>query len=271
MEKNSCSHLQKTILIIADEIDRICAKYNIPYSIYGGTLLGAVRHKGFIPWDDDFDVAMKREHFERFISVCKKELDSSKFFLQTENTELNYAFAFAKLQLVNTELIEDFSKNVPIHHGIFADIFALDNIPENVYKMKWMLFKNHILKNMIWVKCGYGEIWHKKKMRYKVLKMITFPLPINLLKRIRYKIITKYNHQKTKYVFVSDYPNNRLDVSWYKTLKKYKFEDREYMGLENYQDYLFLMYGDYMKLPPIEDRRVHTRYKVKFGSYDFNN
>ena len=115
--------LQQLILLIAKEIARICDKYNIDYYLDGGSMLGAVRHKGFIPWDDDFDIAMKRSDFERFLQVCEKELDKNKYFLQTEWSEKNYCFSFAKVQLIGTHFIEEFSKDADVKHGIFADIF----------------------------------------------------------------------------------------------------------------------------------------------------
>ena len=126
--------LQTAILMIAKEIVRLCDENNIPYFINGGTQLGAVRHKGFIPWDDDFDIGMRRADYEKFLKVCEEQLDHNKYFLQTEDTEKNYDFYFAKIQLKVTSIIEDFSKNVQIEHGIFVDIFPYDNIPDNYPK-----------------------------------------------------------------------------------------------------------------------------------------
>ena len=126
--------LQTAILMIAKEIVRLCDENNIPYFINGGTQLGAIRHKGFIPWDDDFDIGMRRADYEKFLKVCEEQLDHNKYFLQTEDTEKNYAFYFAKIQLKGTSIIEDFSKNVQIEHGIFVDIFPYDNIPDNYPK-----------------------------------------------------------------------------------------------------------------------------------------
>ena len=117
--------LQKLILYIADEIIRICEKNDIPYNITAGTLLGAVRHKGFIPWDDDFDIAMSREDYERFLKACKKDLDTSVFFLQTADTDRKFAYSMAKVQLLGTEIIEEFSIGVDIHHGILWMFFHM--------------------------------------------------------------------------------------------------------------------------------------------------
>ena len=264
---NDLSNLHKLLLMIADEIDRICSKYQIPYTISGGTLLGAVRHKGFIPWDDDFDIEMSRNDFMRFEKACQNELDTSKFFLQTGSTEEYYPFAFAKLRLKGTEIIEDFSKNASVHHGIFVDIFIRDNVPDKKYTVKISMMKNLIIKNMLWVKCGYGTDQQKRKLRYCFFKILSAPFTVERLKYIRDKIITRYNYRKTQSVFCSDYPQFIYPITLYNNYKKYKFEDREYYGLSAYDEYLTLLYGDYMKLPPPEKRKSHTKYEIDFGSY----
>ncbi len=260
--------LHRVILVIADEIDRICSKYSIPYSIGYGTLLGAVRHKGFIPWDDDFDVFMTRNNYEKFKEACKSELDSSKFFLQTEDTEPFYPFAFAKLQLAGTELLEDFSKNVQVHHGISVDIFALDHLPKNYAKEKIMLVKNKLLKNMIWLKCGYGTDEQLRQLKFRLLKAVTYPIPLKMLRKLRNKTITRYNQCETDYLFCSDYPNDRLPVEFYADHTQYQFEDRVYQGPCEYDKYLTLLYGDYMELPPVEDRKWHSNGMIRLGKYN---
>lgn len=259
--------LQNIILTIADEIKRICEKYSIPYYICGGTLLGAVRHGGFIPWDDDLDIAMKRKDYERFIDVCGAELDHEKFFLQTEYTERNFAFAFAKVQLLNTAIFENFSMNVPIHHGIFVDIFPMDNLPDILLKRKWFLIINRILKNVVWIKCGYGKLTFDKKLSYKIIKTMVTPISIDWLKEKRHKFITQYNDKENKSLFISDYPDNVYPSTWFNVTKLYDFENTKFPGFFNYDECLTSWYGEYMKLPPEKDRVVHTNYDVDFGPY----
>lgn len=107
---NDLSNLHKLLLMIADEIDRICTKNQIPYTIASGTLLGAVRHEGFIPWDDDFDISMIRKDYIRFEKACQNELDTSKFFLQTESSEEFYPFSVEKLKCIRGKIITKYNR-----------------------------------------------------------------------------------------------------------------------------------------------------------------
>ncbi len=258
--------LQKTILIIANEIDKICKANGINYDIDGGTLLGAIRHRGFIPWDDDFDIGMKRSEYERFLSVCEEQLDKGKYTLQTFSVE-DYAFAFAKIHLNDTEIREDFSKNANVHHGIFVDIFPFDNLPDNLLIRRLFLFRNHLLKNMIWIKCGYGNESQKRKLSYQILKILGKPFSTAQLKNAREKLLAKYNDRQTEECFTSDYPMYHLKNIWFQRITDLPFEDRTFPGFKDFDAYLRTVFGDYMELPPENERRVHTKQKVIFGPY----
>ena len=260
--------LQMAILMIAEEIAVLCDKHHIPYFINSGTQLGAIRHGGFIPWDDDFDIGMRRSDYVKFMQVCEKELDKKKYFIQTEKTEQKYPFYFGKIQLRNTVIVEEFSKNVPIQHGIFVDIFPYDNIPDKVICRKMFLIKNHLIKNLLWIKCGFGESKHKSKFSYKVLKLFTFFFTIEQLKDFRSKMLHKYNGMSTKQCISSDYPKEQLMNSWFNNLIQYSFEGRKFWGFEDYDAYLKHLYGDYMTLPPESERITHTQLSVDFGPYN---
>ena len=128
MENNDIilQHMHSLHLILADEVKRICEKHNIRYFMIAGTLLGAVRHKGFIPWDDDMDFGMLRNDYDKFVSVCAAEIDENKFYLQTDKKDKYYTFNFAKLRLCGTKVIESFSFDVQTNQGIYIDIFPID-------------------------------------------------------------------------------------------------------------------------------------------------
>ena len=258
-------HLQRCLLDIAIDINDLCDNHNIQYSMDGGTLLGAIRHKGFIPWDDDLDIAMKRSQYNRFLEVCSENLDKEKYYIQ--NNEMYYAFCFSKVQLNGTEIVEDFSKNVKIRHGIFVDVFPYDNVPDNAIKRKVFLFLNTLLKNMIWAKCGYGTDEQRKTIRYKIYKLIGLFSSLDKLKSCRLKHLTKYNGYKTQYCFTGDYPKNLIKNCWFENLTKIRFESTSLSGFSQYDDFLKTLYGNYMELPPEEERIVHSQYKINFGKY----
>ena len=122
--------IQKIDLEMLVEVDRICRKYRIQYSLDGGTLLGAVRHKGFIPWDDDADVIMLRKEYRKFQKACRKELDQSRFFLQDYQTDPEYRWGYAKIRRRNTEYIRLGQEHLKQKGGVCIDIFVADNVPD---------------------------------------------------------------------------------------------------------------------------------------------
>src|SRR5699024_6110897 len=132
-------------LEILKEFDRFCKEHNIKYQLYAGTLLGAIRHKGFIPWDDDIDIAMTRDQYERFL---EKYINNERYFLQNFQTDYNYFRQFSRLRKNNTVFRQEQYSNLDIHHGIFIDIFPLDNVEETYDKEKYRLSTNSVLRKI---------------------------------------------------------------------------------------------------------------------------
>ena len=145
MDKNNdLLKLQRKELEILKEVDRICKKYDIQWIMAGGSVLGAVRHGGFIPWDDDIDIYMLDTEYERFEKACKTELDQNKYFLQTIETDKNCPVPWAKIRMNNTCSMDEKYKDIKLHWGICIDIFLLQYAPKDdqqlneLIRLKWI-------------------------------------------------------------------------------------------------------------------------------------
>ena len=161
--------LRKLQLIELDlllELDRICRKYDIKYVISSGTLLGAVRHGGFIPWDDDLDTYMLRAEYEKFCKICEKELDQKRFFLQNDKTDKEYRWGYAKLRRKGTQYIRDGQEAIKCFSGVSIDIFVLDNVPDNYLLRKLHLWIRRACIKVLWSVVGVTEdpSWIKRKL-----------------------------------------------------------------------------------------------------------
>ena len=265
-DKQIFKKLHSCQLEILDELDRICKKNNLKYFIYGGTLLGAVRHKGFIPWDDDIDIVMPREDFEKLGECCKKELDK-KFFYQTNKTDPLFPMLFAKIRMNNTYVKEAKWENVDLHQGIFIDILPLDLFPETSnIKTKIILEKFNVLNSV----CQTGRCTSKhliSKIMYKIYDKL--PNQKLQIKRNNFiKNLAKNNKTELICSFGSHYrPMKRriLKRKWFSDSVEIEFEGKKYPAPVGWKEYLIYLFGEsYMELPPEENRINH------FNFYDVN-
>lgn len=270
-EIEQLNHMHKLHLILADELKRICEKNNIKYFMIAGTLLGAIRHQGFIPWDDDMDFGMLREDFEKFLIVCENSLNKDKFFLQTDRNDTYYAFNFAKLRLNGTKVMEEFSSTVNINQGIYIDIFPIDVVPDSKIVSFIQLKKFWFYRNLLWIKCGYGDEDRKRSITYKIAKKFSHIYSIQTLKKLKHSTITKYSQLMTSKVITSDgsygLKKEILERKWVENIGDFQFEDRMFKGIKDYDAYLKYFYGNYMQLPPLEKRQHHKRLSIDFGKY----
>lgn len=273
MHKESCimpsEDLRKLQLIQLDmllEVDRICKKHKIKYCIIAGTLLGAVRHKGFIPWDDDIDIAMFRPEYERFCEICEKELDSDKYYLQTHRNTKGYRWGYGKIRRVGTEFVRSGQEHMDYPTGVFIDIFPLDNVPDNIV-LRW--FHNlicTIVRKFLWSKAG-AKADSRMIMRliYKIMALV----PKNFIFLIYDLLVKISNRKETKMVRTLTFPtpkNRQYGYyrKWYDELELLEFEGYYFPAPKDYDEYLRYKFGDYEKLPPVELRKGHSfsRYKL---------
>lgn len=263
--------LQKTQLDMAVEVDRICKKYQIPYFIIAGTLLGAVRHGGTIPWDDDLDIGMVRKDYERFLQVSKEEMREG-YFVQTWDSDPGYGWPFAKMRKEDTVFIEKNARHTQAHQGIFIDIFPFDNVPESPLKQKIHNLVTILYKKIILVRQGY-LIWNPedtmKKNIHLLLKGASMPFSLERLKKNYYKTMTQYNGQETTHkvnLGGSDgYARESIQSDWLFPLVEMPYDGEVLSAPKASEACLTHLYGNYMSPPPIEERvNKHEIIKLEF-------
>lgn len=271
MEYTELQKLHDLELEIAAEIKRICEKHRIRYFMIAGTLLGAVRHQGFIPWDEDMDFGMLRADFDRFVETCENELDREKFFLQTEETDPGYTYAFAKIRLNGTRIVEGLSRDAAAHQGIFVDIFPFDNVPDNRLLRKLHERERYVWKNMLAVKLGYHNGQKRAKSLQKLLGRTAAVLPVGFIRKQKERAFTRYNGRKTQMVVTAEgsyrYYREMIPYRYTQKLCRMPFADTEFFTFAAYDAYLKDMYGDYMQMPSEEQRNKHAVLEVDFGQY----
>lgn len=271
MTDKELKKLQSTILIISDEIKRICLKNNIPYSVDGGSLIGAVRHKGFIPWDDDFDVDMTRENYERFIAACERDL-GDKFTLQTWENDKEYPKGFCKVLLNGTKVLEKETVHTRYKKGIYVDIFPWDYVPDNILLEKLQQFEVYFYKKVMQMH-GSVDVPHNsgnaKRLVFGVLTLISKFYSHDSLVEKYSRALTRYNSGEyvACMVGVYGYKKTKVKSSVFDELIELPFEDRMYSAVKDFDYMLTNIYGDYMKLPPVEKRRIHDFIELDFGPY----
>lgn len=246
--------LRKTQIIMLDElmqVDRICKKYNISYWLDSGTFLGAIRHKGFIPWDDDLDICMLEEDYKKFLKIAKKEL-TKNIFLQTNETDKHYMwFPYAKLRDRNSIFIENrHQKNKFFHQGIYIDIFEMRMFNNKIKKINFLYFVCQKLEQI--------KILQEEN-KYLFLKKIALFLKINkLASYILNLFVEKINNNSIiGYRYLFSQLHKYKDIF---PLSEIEFEGHKFPCPNNADAYLKELYGDtYMELPPEKERVWHAK------------
>lgn len=249
---------------ILKDVKKICDKHNIRYFLDAGTLIGAVRHKGFIPWDDDIDIGMLREDYNKFLSVVKNELPDH-LFLQTHENDPNYDIyqVPCKIRYNNTLFIEDkIAENEKMHNGLFIDILPYDSLPKKrwVYNIQRKI-SNFVLRSFIRIREKPEKLTLKNKITYFVYNIVSSIFTTKRRQKL-FDFLVKWNDKN------SEYMGYGLDTVWsqyiYKKedffdLIKVEFEGDYFNAPRNYDAVLTQLYGDYMTLPKEEDRVWHAR------------
>lgn len=276
LNQEQLNKIHKIELICLDELVRICDKHNINYFLIGGTLIGAVRHKGFIPWDDDIDIGMLRADYDKFIKVCETEIDKSKFFLQIPETDSNSAdFELARLRINNTKFVQEHRKNLKTHEGFFVEIFPYDSIPNSKIKSFLYSYFFKILKRIVGIRMGYNydlkNFIIRSIMHINVFFSKIIPLSY-LYNKVKNYHLNFDNINSQKVFLLAGAYSNKKETHLRQTVSEYdflEFEGKNYKVPKNYDLFLKEQYGDYMQLPPENERiNKHPVAILDFGEYE---
>ena len=260
------NHLQNVILDIVKDIDELCKKNNIEYYLLGGSAIGAIRHKGFIPWDDDMDIIMSADNYERFINICREQLCQEKYYLQVGLED--WPLYFTKVKLRGTHLIELEGETIPeVNKGIYVDIFKLDNAPTN----KTARFIQYILAKLFLCYQLRERTYKSASLKKKIMIVLSFPLKWRALKNAVKRYIEQYNKRECDY-WAFFYGRTKFSTCFVKKKiygkpLRVPFEDTFLPVPEHYDEYLTQMFGDYMTPPPIEKQVGMHLIDVDFGKY----
>lgn len=257
--------LQEELLKMLVEIDRVCRILGIKYTLTHGSLLGAVRHKGFIPWDDDIDVAMTRENYEKFLNLAQDILNS-EYYVQTYEKDNNYIPNFAKVLNTSIPIVEKDKMHLDVKRGLHVDIFPIDRNYNNIKRLA-SIVGIRIVKVIKYSSDIIGIIKNSSTKLKLVFKMFCFPIGWLCgslrLNRIETYIRKMPNNDNRNMVTFADYDpaifdeNKEMPYDIYENYIELLFEGRRFMCISDYDTYLTKHYGKYMELPPVEYRKPH--------------
>jgi len=253
--------LQQTELEILKFFDELCSQHGLTYFITAGTLLGAVRHLGFIPWDDDIDVVMPRKDFDRLAEICREYLPA-EYFYQSRKTDADYPFFFAKIRKNGTRVTEPTLNKVTMHTGIYIDIFPLDACPHSDWGGQTYFKWTEQLQCAIMAKvnpdfsCGYTKGY--MRLIHALLRRLPRRLLDFLWYMTRKTILLLCGGKRLSTACASHgYPRETYMASWFAKAVTLQFNDSSFPAPIGWDQLLQNMYGDYMTPPEENDRAGH--------------
>ena len=257
MTDDDLQDLHEHLMIAFTEFDRICRASNIQYYLIGGTLLGAIRHGGIIPWDDDIDVGILRPDYERFIRLAHREL-GSRYLLHTIDSDPTHVECFAKLRMVNTKFVSSLERN---SGGVFVDIFPLDNASDtHVLRLLHSLLCRAFL---VAIQIKHGEVASPLRSRRairKVIHMLLRPIPHRtMMKYLDTLMKISKNNDSASIVNIGGSWGYRKECwkrSCFREHSEVTFEGAAAYAPSMWHDVLSNQYGDYMT-PPGEHQRIN--------------
>lgn len=279
MHKISLEEMKSIELNILKDVSEFCDKNNICYYLCGGSLLGAVRHRGFIPWDDDIDIAMPREDYKKFLKIYNQE---EKFYkVNAIENNKNWHMSFARVEHLKTVLYEKTLKSKYRKRHLFIDVFPIDGIPNNAEDERNFMIKQKILGIILnassfcfFPSRHYSDSKEKNVSLKNSIRSLMKYVAISLFSLINTQTIArKLNFNSKKYelgttkdvgitVAVWGLRFEKSSYASFERRQKFQFEDGEFWGPVGYHEYLTRTYGDYMTPPPPENQVSHHNFEA---------
>lgn len=255
------NELQNEILKIYKVVKNLCENNGIKYWAIGGTAIGAVRHNGFIPWDDDLDIAMSDEDYKKFLEIAPKELPEP-YELITESQFPHSSCMFLKVHNTETAFIESSEAKYPdSYKGIYIDIFLMRGLPDGRIKRRLNAIKSVMIvklnRMMKWTKEDYAS--GVAKVLWTVLRPVKRVLPESYWLNAWKKTVYKYRFMNSEYTMIAGtgiFPGQLYKREWFGETVDLKFEDTVMPVPERYDEILTTAFGDYMTMPPEDQRKA---------------
>lgn len=275
LSKEEFRKMQLVQLDMLVEFDRVCRKHHINYVISSGTMLGAVRHKGYIPWDDDADLMMLREDYERFKMVAK-DLNPDICYFQDHTTDPEYRWGYGKLRRTGTKYVRLGQEHLKCKTGIFVDVFPYDDVPLSTLAQIIQDRYCYCCRKLLWSEVAKKSAIGIKKWWFSILSFI----PVKTV----FKLLSVYSNRSkntsSNLVRCLCFPSigtyfymhplrERYGIPkrWFTERAEYTFEGKKLLGTKDYDECLTYWYGDYMKLPPEDKREQHAPVSlIDFGN-----
>ena len=263
INKEKMDEIHKIQIEILKSTIEVCKKLNLTYFMVHGSLLGTVTTNRFIPLDDDIDIAMPREDYEKLIK-SGNSLINQKYFIQSNKTDKNYPLSFAKVRDNQTTYIADVVRNFNMHHGIFIDIFPIDFYPKNKIKAKFQFAFEKIFDVRISKKYSFDNISKKKKLK-QLIAVCCCP---SWYKAIKNRENLQSSTKISEYVrLTGGKPSERrIPAEWFSSTIPMFFEGVEVLVPQDYDKYLTQIYGDY-KTRTLLENKIHDENNVEINAY----
>lgn len=263
MKQITSTESKKIMLDILDDVTTFCNQHSITYFLSCGTLIGAIRHQGFIPWDDDIDIMMPREDYNKYISLYRQ---TGKYTLSTP-TDRTCFYLWTKAYDPNTIKIEEgIDYSIYPHIGIDIDIFPLDGLPDHQHNLRYKIATNY--RNIISTLFQYA-VSSTSYRTWKGIALIYFSRIIGTknLKRLYINSAQKYAYKDSNMVgycdpFAWKKYHDRHQKVLFESSVLVKFEGKSYCAPNGYDEYLSDIYGNYMQLPPVEQQITHHKNQI---------